>query len=139
MVFKMESYPDINFIIADDNHKYIEALSILILKNKNFKIIDTCFNSFELINNLNLSKAHVLLIDIQMPIMNGLEAARHIHNNNPNLLIIAICMETEEVYVNDIKTNGFNGYISKPEVPKNLIKIINQVLKNEFVFPENLN
>ncbi len=136
-MFKVNSDSKIKLIITDDNQRYIDALSIMVLKNKNFKIIDTCINGLELINNSNLSKANVLLIDIQMPVMNGLKAAMHIRNNNPNILLIAISMDIENAYIKDIKTNGFNGYIHKPEVPKNLIKVINQVLNNEFIFPEN--
>ena len=75
----MNSDSKIKLIITDDNQRYIDALSIMVLKNKNFKIIDTCINGLELINNSNLSKANVLLIDIQMPVMNGLKATIQIY------------------------------------------------------------
>jgi DNA-binding NarL/FixJ family response regulator len=128
----------INVIIVDDNETSLEGLSLVLLKNKNINVIDTCKNGKELVNNKNISKSNLVLIDLRMPEMGGIEAAKRISYSNPRLPMIAFSMYNESVYLEDIVCSGFKGYIHKPDIPKNLLKIIDQVLNNEYVFPKNI-
>ena len=128
----------INIIIADDSDVFIEGLRLMFSKKKEYHILDTCKNGLELINNINLSKADLLLIDIEMPKMNGIIAATKLNCINVNLPMIAITMYKEKIYLEDIIKAGFKAFIHKPEVSKSLFYVIEQVLNNEFIFPDNL-
>jgi DNA-binding NarL/FixJ family response regulator len=128
----------INIIITDDSPTFIAALSELLSTDPRFNIIDTCCNGLELTNNKNLIKAHLLLIDIEMPKMNGLEAARSINFKLPTLPMIALTMHQEKVYLADIVRSGFRAFVFKPEIPSKLLNIIDLVLQNKFIFPDNL-
>ncbi len=122
-------------IIADDSSLFLEGLNFIINRNKQFEVIDTCKNGIELINSPFLLKSDIVLSDIEMPEMNGIEAAKRINYLNPNLPLIALTMFLEKVYLRTIVEAGFKGFIYKPKVYIELFDIIDRVLKNQYVFP----
>ena len=128
---------NLRIIIADDNDFFAEALSLL-LRNNKFNIIDVCRNGRELVSSLQLSRAHLILADIEMPEMDGIEAAKIVNSKYPHIPLIALSMYFEKIYLNEIIMVGFKGFLYKPEIPQKLIGLIDQVLDNKFVFPNNL-
>ena len=87
-------------------------------------------------NKLHL--ADILLVDIDMPEINGIEAAKRINFDHPSLPMVAITMHQDRVYLLDIVSAGFQGFVSKPEAAKNLFDTIDQVINKEFAFPDSL-
>ena len=128
----------INIIIADDNSSFIKGLQFILSRSKSYKVIDVCSDGKELIESQQLHNADLVLTDIEMPNMNGIESGKRICFMYPKLPMIALTMHIEKIFLIDIIRAGFKGFIYKPEVPKQLIKVITQVLSNNFVFPENL-
>ena len=128
---------NLRIIIADDNDFFAEALSLL-LRNNKFNIIDVCRNGRDLVSSLQLSRAHLILADIEMPEMDGIEAAKIVNSKYPHIPLIALSMYFEKIYLNEIIMVGFKGFLYKPEIPQKLIGLIDQVLDNKFVFPNNL-
>lgn len=127
-----------NIIIADDNSEFIEGLRLILSKDSKYQILDTCSNGLELTKNENLAKADLLLIDIEMPEMNGIDAAIAVNYDYPKLPMIALTMHQEKVYLNEIICAGFKGFIYKPDVPKQLAEVIHLVKNDKFCFPDNL-
>ena len=128
----------IQIIITDDSPPFIEGLILMLSKNQNFRILDTCSNGLKLVSNTSLSKADLLLVDIEMPEMNGLEAAKRVNYQYPNLPMIALTMYQDKVYLLDIVSSGFKAFILKPEVPQKLFEVIQLVLADKYAFPKNL-
>lgn len=126
-------------IIAEDSPEFLQALGFIIARNKQFEVIDTCRNGVELINSPRLFNADLVISDIEMPEMNGIEAAKRVNYINPNLPIIALTMFMEKVYLRTIVEAGFKGFIYKPNVSKELFDVIDKVLQKEYVFPDYLN
>lgn len=128
----------INIIIADDSPVFIEALSFLFSKNQKYNIIDVCSNGLELVSSKNIYHADILLIDIEMPVMNGYQAATKINFNYSSLPMIALTMHSENVYLSEFIKAGFRGYIHKPDSYQNLFRVIDEVINNKMVFPKNI-
>ena len=128
---------NLRIIIADDSVVFAEALGLL-LRNNKFNIIDVCYNGRELISSAKLNSAQLILADIEMPEMNGIEAARIVNYKYPHIPLIALSMHFEKVFLNEIIMVGFKGFLYKPETPQKLLEVIDQVLDNKFVFPNNL-
>lgn len=128
----------LKIIIADDSKTFLEGFRFIISRNENYSIIDVCCNGKELIDSPLLYSADIIITDIDMPQMNGMEAARIINKRYPHLPIVALTMHIESVFLKDLIESGFNAFIYKPNVSKKLHSVINQVLNNEFVFPENI-
>ncbi len=128
----------VNIIIADDSPEFIEGLELLFLKKTKFQIIDTCSNGLELINSKKLPNANLLLVDILMPSMNGMEAAHKIKNKYPDLPMIAVTMSNDNIFIFEIMNAGFAGYICKPNVTKDLFAVIELVLEKKVAISSNL-
>ncbi len=131
----MEPDKKINLIIADDNERFIEALCVLISKEKKFNILETFKNGLELINSRNLARADLLLLDIQMPEMDGVGAARWINARYPDMPMIAISMHEDWAFVEDSMNSGFKGHVPKREIHIKLFEVIELVLNNKTAFP----
>lgn len=128
----------IKVIIADDSPEYIRGVKALLSISGHFEIVETVENGEDLVNCRVLPEVDIILSDIQMPKMNGIDAAKQINFNNPNLKMIALTMYKDSIYLTDIISAGFKGFVHKPETARSLIDTIHKVLNNEFVFPNNI-
>ncbi len=128
----------LNIIIADDSRVFFEGIKFLVDSWADSEIIAGYVNGLELVNSPILASADVLLIDIEMPVMNGLEAARQVNIKYPEIPMIALTMYQEKAYLKDIIFAGFKAFIYKPDVPVKLLKVIKQVIHNEYIFPIDL-
>ncbi len=73
-------------------------------------------------------KPDIILSDIQMPILDGIEMSRRIKKENPHIPIIVTSAYNEEVHLNNAKAIGIERYVRKPIVIKNLIETIYEVM-----------
>lgn len=73
----------IRIIIADDHTLFIDGLKQLLKDEVDMKIAAVANNGKELLDLLAINKADIILLDINMPILNGLEAAKHIKLSHP--------------------------------------------------------
>lgn len=128
----------INIIIADDSKDFIEAFTLRLSRNKDYKIIDICYNGKELVESQHLHCAHVVISDIEMPLLNGIQAAKKINWQYPKLPLIALSMYKERIYLIEIIGAGFSGFIYKPDVSTTLFDTISDVLNKKFTFPTDI-
>lgn len=73
-------------------------------------------------------KPDIIISDIQMPIMDGIEMARQIKKEAPDFPIIVTSAYNEEVHLNNAKAIGIEKYVRKPIIMKDLIRIIQETL-----------
>ncbi len=128
----------IRLIIADDSILFIKGLLTLINANDNYEVIEIVHNGKDLINSENLNGADIILVDIDMPLVNGVDAAQQINFIAPHIILVAITMHKDIVHLNEIIQAGFKAFIYKQDVPETLFNVLDQVMKNNFVFPDKL-
>ena len=128
----------IKLIVADDSKAFMKALLALISENTAYEVIDVCTDGLALVNSKNLGYADVVLTDIEMPKMNGIQAAKRINQLFNHIPLVALTMHKDKLFLNDIISVGFKGFIYKPEMADNLFCVIDSVLKNKFMFPNDL-
>ena len=128
----------LKIILADDNKTFLVGLQFILNKNFNCEFIDICNNGNELVQSPFLSQSDLVITDISMPEINGVEAAKRINVKYSTLPMIAITMHLENIYLHEIVCAGFKGFVYKPDVSKNLTNVVHQVLRKQFVFPDNL-
>lgn len=128
----------INTIIVDDNPIFIEGLTSLLKRDNRFNILDKLESGKKLIECPNLPKAELILLDIEMPELNGMETAKRVNYLNQHIKLIAITMYHDNIYLEQLIECGFRGFVNKSDVATNLFKVIDEVLHNKFVYPENI-
>nr|WP_321408430.1 response regulator transcription factor [uncultured Carboxylicivirga sp.] len=118
----------IRIVIAEDNAQFLEALLLMLGKNNQYLVIDTCNNGIELVDSCRTNKPDLIITDLNMPEMNGADAIKQVRIIYPKIPVIALTMHFESVVIQPIIDMGFNGYIYKPHVSKRLFTVIERVL-----------
>lgn len=130
----MEFLHPIKIIIADDHQIIRDGLTILLSKINNIEILGNAANGEELIEKVRSQNPDIVLTDIQMPVMDGIEAARILLQENESLGIIALTMHEETNYIVDTVEAGVRGYLLKNTSKSELLKAINMVHEGDTYF-----
>ena len=110
----------------------------MIEKHPKLILTEVYHNGLELIESPMLVNADLILMDIEMPVMNGLDAAAQMNKLYPRIPLIALTMHQENIYLEEIILAGFRGCIFKPNIPRTLFSVIEQVFNNGYIFPKEL-
>lgn len=128
--------PDI--IIVDDHLIFRQGLKSLITAENIATVIGEASNGIELLELLSHLKPHLVLMDIDMPLMNGMEATRKALLLMPDLKIIAFSMFSDEEYYYKMIDIGVKGFILKSSGISELEKAIHEVMLGESYFSNEL-
>jgi len=104
-----------SIVIVDDHTLLSQAISGLVNSFEDFEVLYTCKNGQELIDKLVFKEniPDIILMDVQMPIMDGIEATLHLKEHFPNIKVIALSVEAEERTILRMLRAGAKGYLLK--------------------------
>lgn len=125
----------IKIVIADDHLLFIDGLASLLNGETDIIIEDIANDGKELLELLGKQKPDVILLDINMPGMNGLEALRYIKQSWPSVNIIMLSTYNEEHLIERAKQSGANGYLLKNCNKQELLQTIRLVFSGKSCFP----
>lgn len=130
----------IDIIIVDDHMLFSQALTGLVNLTDNFNVIKVLNNGAEVVDYFSSKNPHpdLILMDIQMPVMNGIEATNWLKINQPSIKVLALSMECEEETILAMLRSGAKGYLLKDIHPSVLKHAINEVHSNGFYYTENV-
>lgn len=103
----------IKILLADDHQLFRNGLKILLDAFDNFEISGEAGNGEEVLKIISGSDCHIILMDIDMPVMDGIEATRRVTEINPDIKIIALSMYGEEEYYHRMVEAGARGFLLK--------------------------
>tara|TARA_R110002073_G_scaffold40547_5_gene115343 strand:+ start:497248 stop:497889 length:642 start_codon:yes stop_codon:yes gene_type:complete len=120
--------------IVDDHLLFAKSLKGLINTFEEFNVIYHAMNGSELIEKLeSISNIpDVVLMDINMPIMNGLETTYWLKKNHPNIKVLALSMDDDEMLIIKMIKKGARGYLLKDIHPDELRDALNEVIIEGF-------
>ncbi len=121
-------------LLVDDDQNIIDSLLIILSKEPIFKVIGYANNGSEAISFINKNQVDLVLMDIRMPKMDGIEACMHIRKANPNIKIIMLTTFKDFRSVHQALLAGANGYLLKTDDVENQIKTIKNVFNGQAVF-----
>lgn len=115
---------NIKIILVDDNYEFREALKFLLLKIEGVEIIAEASNGSEFLDILDHSDPDIVLMDIEMPEMNGIEATRRANRKYPDLKIIGLSNYEDSQNIQDLISAGARNFIFKNNLNKDTLKKI---------------
>jgi two-component system invasion response regulator UvrY len=118
----------IKLIIVDDHFHVREAWSWVLNQVPGLNVIAQCANGQEAIEAAQRLQPDVMLMDIHMNPVNGIEATRTIRGFSPDIKIIGVSVQAERSYVNEMLRNGANGYVTKNSPCQEMVMAIDEVL-----------
>jgi len=117
----------IRIVLADDHHQVREIWRRVLSANDNFEVVSICRNGQEAIDAAASETPDVVLMDINMHPVNGIEATIAISNTHPHVKVIGMSIHTDELYVKGMLQAGAHGYITKNTDYEEMFECIIQV------------
>ena len=121
----------VRIILADDHKIMREGLRALLAKQKEIEVIAEADSGRGVIELCSQLHPDVVVIDISMPDLNGIDAARQITRQAPDIKVIALSMHSDKKYVKEMLAAGASGYLLKDAAFEELGMAIATVLKNK--------
>ena len=103
----------IKILIADDHQLFREGLITLLSSNTDIEIISQAENGKQTIEKAKKLNPDIIIMDIGMPIINGIEATGILHRELPEIKVIALTMHSEKHFIKGMLEAGAFGYLFK--------------------------
>jgi DNA-binding NarL/FixJ family response regulator len=117
-------------VLADDHSLVVAGLSKLL--EKDFEIAGVASDGRELVEMAQQRKPDAILLDISMPLLNGIEATRQICKTIPRARVIVLTQQAGKQYVQAALQAGARGYVVKQSAPTELLTAVREVLAGRF-------
>ncbi len=129
-----------SIVIVDDHSLFAQSLQVLINSFDSFEVLYHVKNGKELIDKLttNSNAPDVVLLDINMPVMNGIETMKWLKENKPEQKVIALSMDDHEDTIITMLRNGARGYLLKDIDPVVFETALNDVIHKGFYYSDRV-
>lgn len=121
-------HKNINIIIADDHTLFRQALRSLLAQYADISITGEAANGEELLRVLNSCQAHIVLLDVHMPIMSGVEALDVLRTRFPDIKVIIISSDFSPFLLTEYTKKGVHGFLPKGCDTDILIEAIHETM-----------
>jgi len=118
-------------VLLADNHALVRQGVKSLLERDGFQITGEAADGREMLHLAQKLQFDVAIIDISMPVLNGIDAARELRKSSPKIKIILLTRHDEDQYVTEALQAGVKGYVLKSQVASDLVKAIQQVCRGE--------
>lgn len=121
----------IRILIADDHTIVRQGLSRLLEEQPDLKVVGQATDGQKTVEQALALKPDIIIMDIAMPRMNGIEAAKRIRKLLPKAKVLILSMYSHEHYIHQLMEAGVSGYLLKDDSGTDIIKAIHAALKDE--------
>lgn len=123
-----------NVVIVDDHLLFAQSLKGLVDSFEEFNVLYHALNGQDLVDKLNTisNDPHIILMDVKMPVMNGIETSAWLKKNKPGIKVLALSMEDDENNIIKMIKNGARGYLLKDIHPDELKTALYEVVTEGF-------
>ncbi len=121
--------PPFSVILADDHVMFRRGIRKIIEGINDVKVVGEASDGFELLEMLKKISPNLVIMDISMPNLRGLEATREVKTINPDVQVLILSMHKDEEYLHQALTDGADGYVLKEDAEDDLIMAIDTLRK----------
>ena len=126
--------PEIRILLADDHNVMRAGLKLLLERHAGFKVVSEASDGNDAVEKTLATRPDVVVLDVAMPRLNGIEAAQRINEQLPQTAIIILSMHSDEGYVLRALKAGAKGYLLKDSAESDLIDAIRSVHEGKTFF-----
>jgi DNA-binding NarL/FixJ family response regulator len=121
----------VRILLADDHTIVRQGLKLILSAHADLEVVGEAANGREAVELADKLRPDIVLMDVQMPELNGIDASRKMVAANPRIRILVLSMHKEAVYVREILKAGARGYILKDAIDTELLNAIRSVSRGD--------
>lgn len=129
----------IKIAIADDYKIFREGLKVGLSADDGLQVLLEADNGEDLLKGLETNQPDVIIMDLKMPIMDGMEATKVVHKKYPSVKVLVVSMYEDDKFIIHLMENGANGYLLKNAEPDEIRRSIYAVHENGYYFNDLVN
>ena len=130
-----DNHKTLNLAIVDDHPIYASGLAKMITDDSDHKVVFIANDGLELKDKLLETQPDIILLDVVMPNMNGIDATKHIKTHYPEIKIIILTSSDEEDFIVYLTGLGVNGYLLKNAGLEEVLQACHAVSNGAYYFP----
>jgi DNA-binding NarL/FixJ family response regulator len=123
--------PPLRILVADDHHVVRTGLRALLESKTGWRVCAEAANGREAVEKANAFRPDVAVLDIGMPLLNGVEATRQIRKVSPETEVLILTMHDSEQMIQGVLDAGARGYILKDDADRNLLAAVEALRKHK--------
>ena len=127
----------VRVLLADDHEIVRQGLRIL-LEREGFQVIGEASNGHEAVKLCEANHPEVAILDLSMPLLNGVDAAREIMKSNPRTKVVLLTMHTEDHLILESLRAGVTGYVLKTRAASELVQALRAVCRGEMFLTQSI-
>ena len=121
----------IKVLLVDDHAVVRDGIRARLESSADFSVVGEAVNGREAIQKVEELEPDVVLMDISMPVMNGMDAARYLRESHPETKVVILTMHEHKEYIQGVIRCGAQGYIVKDVTAQEMISAIKTVMSGE--------
>jgi DNA-binding NarL/FixJ family response regulator len=125
-------------IIADDHSLFRQGLKLILMELIDIEVVADVPNGKELVEIAGILEPDLVIMDINMPFLNGIEASKILARDHPEIKILVVSMYGDEQYYNSVIENGVKGFILKDADNSELKTAVHDILNGKTYFSQEL-
>lgn len=125
-------------LIADDHDLVIDGYKSVIQTTKEFEIVGIAHNGKEVQTYLETQKCDLIILDINMPSMDGIQTIEYLKQKAPTIKILVISMINSPLLVKKVVESGVDGYLFKTSRANDMLKALRQIVQNKKYFEASI-
>jgi DNA-binding NarL/FixJ family response regulator len=118
----------ITIILAEDHHLVRQGFKLVLSGESDFKLVGEAADGLDAVQLVEKKKPTVLLLDLMIPRLHGLDVTRQVRRESPETKIIILSMHADEPYVMEALRNGASGYVLKDCTAGDLVQAVRTVV-----------
>jgi DNA-binding NarL/FixJ family response regulator len=127
----MADLPSIRVVLADDHPVMRAGIRSLLTAKKDILVVGEASNGLEAVELVKQLNPDVLVLDIEMPILDGIEAARMLRKSGTRTCILILSSYAEKDYIRLVLEQGVSGYLIKDEAPGRIVEAVRRVASGD--------
>jgi len=125
-------------LIADDHQMFVDGLRSLLVDEHELCVVGEAKNGFEVLQFCDREAVDIVIMDINMPGMDGIQASRELSKKHPEVKVLGLSMYNDRDYISDILKAGASGYVLKNTGKDNLLHAISTLRSGESYLSEEV-